>query len=146
MNRTGKQDIAHQKGTQQFCAGQVSRKGNEYLSTREIGSPIGCLPDNKSSCGLHLVESSGKKECDDSECPPENVAVQVSSCSKCLSLLLLMTGGKNSTCVRCEQMDDLLSMVAKLKEEVEKLRRIKECEQEIGWWSNSAKIARKTLG
>lgn len=70
-NRTDKQVVARQKGvTKQFCAGQASRKGNEFLSTRETVSPIGCLPDNKSSCGLHLVESSGKKECDDSDRVP----------------------------------------------------------------------------
>jgi len=33
--------------------------------------------------------------------------------------------------------DDLLSMVAELQEEVERLRCIRECEQETDWWSNS---------
>jgi len=60
---------------------QVSRAGEEggiSLSTQDTGSPIGCLSDNKSSCGLHKAESSGKKECGDSdECLPEHVAVQV---------------------------------------------------------------------
>lgn len=34
-------------------------------------------------------------------------------------------------------MGDLLSMVVELKEEVEKLRGIRECEQEIVWRSDS---------
>lgn len=34
-------------------------------------------------------------------------------------------------------MEDLLSMVTELKKEVERLRHIRECEQEIDWWSNS---------
>ena len=71
------------------------------------------------------------------ECLPENPAVQVRSCSKCLSLLLPVKGGRDSTSVRCEQADDLLSMVAELKEEVERLRSIRECEQKIEWWSNT---------
>ncbi|KAI6075309.1 Calcium/calmodulin-dependent 3',5'-cyclic nucleotide phosphodiesterase 1C isoform X1 [Aix galericulata] len=34
-------------------------------------------------------------------------------------------------------VDDLVRMVAELKEEVERLRDIRECEQEIDWWSDS---------
>lgn len=50
----------------------------------------------------------------------------------CLSLLLSLESGKETTCVRDEQWDDLFNMVAKLKEEVERLRRIRECECETG--------------
>ena len=32
---------------------------------------------------------------------------------------------------------DLLSLVAELKEEVERLRSIQECEREINWWSGT---------
>lgn len=42
-------------------------------------------------------------------------------------------------------MDALLSKVMKLKEEVERLRSMRDCEQEIDWWSNSAELARKVL-
>lgn len=66
------------------------------------------------------------------ECP--HTAVQVSGCSKCLSMLPLAKGGRDSTFVRHEQVDDLLNMVVKLKEELERLI---QCEQEIDWWSNS---------
>ena len=50
------------------------------------------------------------------ECLPKNVAVYVSGCRV-----------PDPTCVSGEQVDDLLSMVAELKEEVEKLRDIREC-------------------
>lgn len=60
-------------------------------------------------------------------CPPRNVAVQVPGCSKHLP----MKGSRDFTCVRCEQVDDLLSMVGKLKEEAERLKSIIVCEQEI---------------
>ena len=40
-------------------------------------------------------------------------------------------GGRDSTCVRCEQVDELLSLVVELKEEVQRLRTIRECE--INW-------------
>ena len=65
------------------------------------------------------------------------VAVQVSGCRECQSLLLPGEGGQHSTCVRCEQVQDLFDMVVKLKEEVEMLRTIRECEREIDRWSNT---------
>ena len=52
-------------------------------------------------------------------------------------LLLLMEDGKDATCMRCEQVDELLSLVVKLREEVENLRTIRECEWEADWWSDS---------
>ncbi|XP_068521222.1 uncharacterized protein [Anas acuta] len=71
------------------------------------------------------------------DCPLKNAAVQVTGCKECLSLLLPSAGGRDAACVRCEQVDDLIRMVAELKEEVERLRAIRECEREIDWWSNS---------
>lgn len=47
---------------------------------------------------------------------PKNVAVQVSGCRECLRLLLPLEGGRDITCIRCEQVENLLSIVAKLKE------------------------------
>jgi len=67
---------------------------------------------------------------------PRNVAAQVPSCKDCLSLLLPGEGGRDSTCVRCEQVNELLSLVMELKEEVERLRAIRECEWETDWWSD----------
>lgn len=49
---------------------------------------------------------------------PRDAAVEVSGCRKCLSLLLPGESSKNSTCVRCEHVNDLLSTVAELKEAV----------------------------
>ena len=51
------------------------------------------------------------------EGPPGNVAVQVSGSRECLSLVLSEEGGRDSTCVRCEQVDELLSLVVELKAE-----------------------------
>lgn len=53
-----------------------------------------------------------------------------------LSLLLLVEGGRDTTCMRCEQVEDLLIPVAELEEE-ERLRSIRDCEQEVDWWTNS---------
>uniref|UniRef100_A0A8B9TZX8 SGNH hydrolase-type esterase domain-containing protein n=1 Tax=Anas zonorhyncha TaxID=75864 RepID=A0A8B9TZX8_9AVES len=71
------------------------------------------------------------------EYPLKNAAVQVTGCRECQSLFLPSAGGRDAACVRCEQVDDLIRMVAELKEEVERLRAIRECEREIDWWSNS---------
>ena len=69
--------------------------------------------------------------------PLENAAVQVTACRECQSLLLPSAGGRDTACVRCEQLDDLIRMVAELKEEVERLRDIRERERDLDWWSNS---------
>jgi len=42
---------------------------------------------------------------------PKNVSVWVSGCRECLSLSLLVKDGRDTTCMRCDQGDDLLSMV-----------------------------------
>ena len=68
---------------------------------------------------------------------PRNVTVQVPGCGECQSLLLLREDGKDATCVRCEQADELLSLVVELREKVERLRTIRECKREIDWWSDS---------
>ena len=64
---------------------------------------------------------------------PRNVAVQVSGCRECQSLLLPREDGKDATYVWCEHVDELLSLVVELREEVERLRTIRECEREIDW-------------
>lgn len=65
------------------------------------------------------------------ECLPKNVVGQVSGCSEYLSLLLLVKAGRDSTCIKHEQVDDLLSTMVKL-EEVKRLRNIKEIKRLSG--------------
>jgi len=67
----------------------------------------------------------------------KHTGVQVSGCRECLSLALIPADSRDNFCVRCDQMNDLLSLVAELKEEVERLRSIRECESKIDWWSCS---------
>ena len=67
---------------------------------------------------------------------PRNVAVKVSGYRECLSLLLPREGCRDSTCVRCEQVDELLSLVVELKEDVERLRTIREWEWKTDLWSD----------
>ena len=67
------------------------------------------------------------------ECLPRNLAVQVAVCRECRSLLLPLKGGRDTTYVSCEQVDDLLNLVAELSEGVERLSRIRKSEQEIDW-------------
>ena len=69
------------------------------------------------------------------EGPHKHTAVQVSGCMQCLSLALVPEDSRDNGCVWCNQVKDLLSLVAELKEEVERLRSIREREREIDWWS-----------
>ena len=66
------------------------------------------------------------------KCLSRNATVLVSGCREYLSLLLSLQGGRHATCMTCEQMEDvyLFSMVAELKEKVERLRSIRQCEQD----------------
>ena len=72
-----------------------------------------------------------------------NVAVLVSDCRECLSLLLPGEGSRDFVCVRYEQVDELLSLVVELKEEVKRLRTIRVCEWEIDLWSDSLACQRE---
>ena len=64
-----------------------------------------------------------------------HAVVQVSGCRECLVLSLLQEGSWDTTRVQCEQVDDLLSLVMELKEEVESLTSIWVCGKGINWWS-----------
>ena len=68
------------------------------------------------------------------EVPLQHASAQVSGCGECQSLAFAVLGEGDSTCVRCGHVNDLLSLVVDLKEEVERLRSVKECEREIYWW------------
>ncbi|KAK4810652.1 hypothetical protein QYF61_007389 [Mycteria americana] len=71
------------------------------------------------------------------ELPQKHAATQVSGCRECQGLSLFMDGSSEDSCVRCDQVDDLLCMVAELQEEVERLRSIREAEKEIDWWCHA---------
>lgn len=51
-----------------------------------------------------------------------HAAVHVSGCGECLALSLLQEGSRDTTFVRCQQADDLPSLLVELKEEVERPR------------------------
>ena len=93
------------------------------LFAQEISFPLAV----SETTGLNLVSTrqraySKKTVATQMEGLPRDVAVQVSGCRVYLSLLLPGDGGRDSTCVRGEQVGELLSLVAELKEELERLR------------------------
>jgi len=51
--------------------------------------------------------------------------------------VLVPEDSRDNCCVWCHEVNDLLSLMTELKEEVERLRSIWECEREIDWWSCS---------
>lgn len=58
------------------------------------------------------------------EVPKQHASAQVSGCRECQRLAFAVLGDGDSTCVRCDQLNDLLSFVVDLKEEVKKMRSI----------------------
>jgi len=69
------------------------------------------------------------------EVPGKHAAAQASGCSECRQPALETDNSKGNGCTRCHQVDYLLCLVAELREEVDRLRSIREAEQEIDWWS-----------
>ena len=141
-----------------------SRKGSQHVSTAHIAHAIlqqqvwvvglvtghvsvflsllrrpALLRTDPETTGSNLVSTRQricpkKTVATQTEGLPRNVAVQVSGCRECLSLLLPREDGKDASCMRCEEE---LSLVVELREEIERLRTIKEYTQEIDWWSDS---------
>ncbi|PKU36737.1 nipped-b-like protein [Limosa lapponica baueri] len=50
----------------------------------------------------------------------KHVVVQVTGCTECQDLLLATGGSYKTCCVRCKQVNGLLSLVAEMREEVER--------------------------
>lgn len=61
----------------------------------------------------------------------KDTAVQATSCTECLSLVVVPEDSAMDTCGQCKQVNDLLCLVPELKEEVERERSIRESEREI---------------
>lgn len=62
---------------------------------------------------------------------------------ECQSLSLVSDGRRDRSCVGCNQVDDLLCLVAKLKEGVERLKRIRESEKKIDWWNQALALLKQ---
>lgn len=67
------------------------------------------------------------------EVPLQHASAQVSVCSECQNLALAVQGDRDSACVSCNQLNDLLSLLTDLKNAAERLRCTGECEREIDW-------------
>lgn len=73
------------------------------------------------------------------ELPKEHAALQVSGCRDCLSLLFVLEDSGNNTACGVNRWRIL-------KEEVERLRIIRDCEGEINWWSCTLPSRREVHG
>ena len=119
--------------------GSCGRIGGCFLSLLKRPALLQIEPE---TTGSNMV-STGHRACPKKTVAtqtvdlPRNVMVQDSGCRECLNLLLLREDGSNATCVRCEQVDELLSLMVELRQDMERLRAIRECEQETDWWSDS---------
>ena len=69
----------------------------------------------------HVKTTTRKNVATQTELPRKHPAVQVLGCRECLRLSVLSEGTSDNTCVHCDQLDELLSLVVELKEEVERL-------------------------
>jgi len=128
-NRAGKQGAARHL-VQAGYAGKACGQGAvPLLATQlmDIALP-GDILAMVSTCGKTVARRSVGTQ---TEVLHKHTAVQVSGCRENLSLALTPEDSRDNSCVWCDQMNDLLSLVAQLKEEVERLSNIRECEREI---------------
>ena len=72
----------------------------------------------------------------------QDASTQVIGSVDCWSLVFAVPDDGGHTCLRCDQLNDLLSLAIDLKEDVERLRTIKDCEREIDWWCQSLSALR----
>ena len=141
-NRAGKQGVAQQKGRGvAVCAAVRAGRASRQLAS----SPCGLHPPRRD---LAMVSTrtraiARRDVAMQTELPQKHAATQVSGCRECQGLALMMEGCRDNIGMRCEQVEDLLSMVAELKEEVTRLRTIRECKREIDWWSHSLPSLRR---
>lgn len=63
--------------------------------------------------------------------PQKHRSAQLSGCSRCQSLALVGQGDRDNTRIRCDQVNDLLCLLADLKEDMKRLRSIRESDREI---------------
>ncbi|GAB0203337.1 zinc finger protein 462-like [Grus japonensis] len=93
-----------------FAAGERSEKMSQSL---RLEFTLEFQPVQDSSDALAISQ-------------PRHIAIAVikmfpGTAWECLSLSLGLEGSRDNSCLRCDQVDDLLSLVAELKEEVERL-------------------------
>ncbi|KAJ7423699.1 death-associated protein 1 [Pitangus sulphuratus] len=78
------------------------------------------------------------------ELPQSHTSLHVSGCKEFLSLELVSEGSRDKSCMWCDQVYDLLSLVAEFYEEVERLRSIRDYEREIDQWSHTLPSLKET--
>ena len=120
MNRLGKQGVTHQQG----------RGTAFYAAVRAEGKFV---PAQPGSNGIHSAEShdltSAPTTTDavsQTELRWEHAATQVSGCRVCSALMPVPDGSSDHTCGRCAQGEELLHLVTEFREEVSRLRSIRE--------------------
>lgn len=77
------------------------------------------------------------------ELPWKEAAVWMCSCRESQSLSLVPRARSEGSCVRREQGDGVLSLLAEIREEVERLRSGRKAEQLVGWWSQAVPSLRQ---
>ena len=67
----------------------------------------------------------------------EHGASQVSGCRVCPALVPVRDGSSEHPCGRCAQGEELRRLVAEFREEVSRLRNIRESERETDYWNRT---------
>lgn len=143
--KVGKQDMAHQKDASQYLlqqftwAGQVGGQSDPPSCWGERIWSFSPTPWEQTTAIKAIIAIAGRSTVTQTELPQKHAPVQVCSCRQGLSLALAPESRRDYTCVQWYRVDDLLSLMAELREEVERLKNIRESDRKTDWW----KILRK---
>lgn len=110
-------------GHQQFLWQFMQKGQSSYQLKRRILLVV--ISIRKNSDGIHLAESHVLCTCQNGCGNPERASMKTwnhpGPCRKCQSLSAVMDGCRHNSCVWCDWVDDLLSLVSVLQEEVGRL-------------------------
>ena len=132
MNRMGKQGVAHQQG----CGVSVCVEGHTGRALKLCQLDQGAMISTRQKAMASLNSAPAATDmASQTELQWERAATQVSGCSVCPTLMPVWDSSSEHTCGRCAQVGELLHLVTELREEVSRLRSIRESERERDYWN-----------
>ena len=99
-------------------------KQAKTISPADCNRPAYIFPSGQAHGSSSMVTTGRTNAATQTELLYKHVIPQVSSCGMCEGIFLEVESDCKQACGRCDQIDELLCLVAELQEEVSRLRSI----------------------
>ena len=123
------------KGTQEGRTHTISSRGEFSWWSSPSQKKLSCYSLHPEEIHVLCTHQNVTDVATQTKLPWKHAAIQVSCCREYQRLSLVTFGSSEKSCVRRDQVGDLLSLVAELREEVETLRNSSVSEKD--WWNHS---------